>query len=178
MDELRMILLQHRDKYPSMTFIDYLKLIYQNVFGPHHFADRPDLEGIINGIFKEVELVEGSNPDLFVDIGNDYVRVDLRVINQQIITAEELGKHFFESMKKIPSTSDIRRFREKVNLLLLIIDQGLISISLSEKSAVLSKLDYSCLAPFSHSKIYKEAYQPHYRVIEKHLLDKYRNISK
>jgi len=170
MDELKTILLKHRDKYPLMTFIDYLKIIYQNTFGPGHFGSGPSLQMLIDAIKSEAMVATSNTGALLVDIGFDYVRVDLQVIRQNLMTAETLGKIFHESMKKLPGKDDIHAFRERVDMLVDMIDQGLITLSQVEQRAVLAKIDFDHPAPLTHSNQYREAYQPHYRVVSKTIL--------
>ena len=69
------ILLEHYNKYPQMEVVDFIKLIYQNSFGPRHMH-KPSKEMATKYINEEMKNVN-NEVDLTEDIGNGYIRVYL-----------------------------------------------------------------------------------------------------
>ena len=50
------ILLEHYNKYPKMELVDFIKLIYQNSFGPRHMH-KPTKETVTKYITEEMNYV-------------------------------------------------------------------------------------------------------------------------
>ncbi len=170
METIGKIILEHMHKYPLMRIGDYVKLIYQNTLGPYHFTYEPSLLQIIRGIEEELMLAHNHSEDWFTEIGNGYLRVDLGVVHNKIMTVQELGKAFLLSMGKIPTKDDFLSFKENLMVFQEMIDEGFVPIDLNEAKYYIFSLDLDNPKPRGHSKIYKNAYNPHYRVVLKDLI--------
>ncbi|MFW5889211.1 MAG: hypothetical protein ACOCUD_02400 [Bacillota bacterium] len=169
---MKEIILKHSVKYPLMEVRDYLKLFYQNSFGPKHFSDNPSLDNIIKYIETELTDYKISNTNIIENIGNDFVRVSLDIIKKQAIEIEKLAKAFQASMNKglidLQKSHDL--FNKQVKILVDLIKSK--EIKLDKKSAIKFIEDYldKGIKPLSHSEIYRKNYHPHYRVIHKKYL--------
>lgn len=176
MDDLCKILFQHRDSYPLMTFNDYLKLIYQNTFGPRHFVESPDRNRIIDEIKKETKLYKDGSRQGVVDIGFGYVKVDLTLIKENKLTVEELGQAFIRSGENPLTRDNYLVFRERTVALLRLVEEGSIPVSVINARKTMTTIDFENPTPISHSLQYRKAYKPHYRVVKTENLPKIQSI--
>ncbi len=166
------ILLSHYKKYPLMEVEDYIKLIYQSVFGPHHFQENPSIETVRLWIERELSSVKLSY-NLIEDIGNDYVRVHLGVILKNKIATEEVVEAFVNSMNDYLNldSADIM-FNLGINHLKLFY---LNNYERTKAEAAIIQIDEylkSGVRPIHHSQTFRDNYHPHYRVIAKKYLIK------
>ena len=111
-----------------------------------------------------------QSEDYFTDIGNGYFRVDLGVIDHNIMTLEDLGEVFLLSIEKTPTKTDLSRYKSNLTLLLNLIRDGVIPIDFLEAQAFISVFDLNSPEPIGHSDRFKQTYNPHYRVVMKELL--------
>jgi hypothetical protein len=173
MDDIRTVLLKHYDRYPLMELGDFLKLIFQDTFGPRHFSANPSLETIRSYLAEELNTAE-INPavPLVEDIGGNYVRVSLDCVRLGKVSAEDLASMFFVSMSHCPVFNDrsIRQFKEKTGLLLALIQTGDIRLPYETCRASILAYNEGGIRPTHHSQIYNQMYHPHYRVIHKTFL--------
>lgn len=51
---LKDVLLKHYQRYPEMKIEDYVKLIYQQTFGPAHFSKKADYVHTLSYLIKEL----------------------------------------------------------------------------------------------------------------------------
>lgn len=161
--ELREILQSHAQRYPLAQPQDFVKLVYQNEFGPGHLIF--DGKKTVEYLLEEMERV---TPDptlpLLEDIGNGLVRVNLAALPEDY-PLHSLCTDFI--MTASLHRGSMERFREKINLL---------HIFVAENELAFSHIDFGDFAiPYvnagcpmvSHSQVYKEAYSPAYRVVRK-----------
>ncbi|MFO7969108.1 MAG: hypothetical protein R6U15_03210 [Candidatus Izemoplasmatales bacterium] len=167
---MKNIFIKHNLKYPLMEISDYLKLIYQNSFGPKHFAKDLTLDNIIKYLREEYENdLTGDNINIIEDIGNDYVRVSLKIIDKQKLKLENLAIAFYKSMdsKVIDYNNSKMLFNKQIELLIDMIKTGEIKLDKEKAISFIKEYLNNGIKPISHSKIYKKNYKPHYRVIHK-----------
>ncbi len=156
------ILLEHYQKYPKMELIDFIKLIYQNSFGPRHMHN-PSKETVLKYFDEEIKVVTNET-DLIEDIGNGYIRVYL----SKETNIEKLSNDFLNSMIEDTYTeTNIRIFYRKLNVLIKLIKKGSIKLPKKESINFVNEYLSNGINPVRHSKIYNELYSPHYRVIKK-----------
>lgn len=156
------ILLIHYKRYPQMELNDFIKLIYQNSFGPRHMHN-PTNEDVIRYLNKEMELITNEN-EIIEDIGNGYVRVYL----SKETNMEKLSNNFLNSMAEDTYTeTNIRIFYRKINVLIKLIKKGSIKLPKKESINLVNEYLSNGINPVRHTKIYNELYKPHYRVIRK-----------
>lgn len=160
--ELAYTLINHYLRYPLSEIEDYLKLIFQHYYGPQHLVSENDEEKLQNYLYSEIKTINKPNDYYFDDIGNGFTRFDLRLIETDD-DLKRLTLAFIKTCRKItaPPTS----FQDGVNLLKTLIDNKVIPLA--------KEVDFEqYLHPrmHSHSKIYKEMYDPHYRLIRSNLI--------
>lgn len=156
------ILLEHYQKYPQMELNDFIKLIYQNSFGPRHMHN-PTKEDVIRYLNKEMELITNEK-ETIEDIGNGYVRVYL----SKETNMEKISNNFLNSMAEDTYTeTNIRIFYRKINVLIKLIKKGSIKLPKKESINLVNEYLSNGINPVRHTKIYNELYKPHYRVIRK-----------
>ena len=156
------ILLEHYQKYPQMELNDFIKLIYQNSFGPRHMHN-PSKEDVLKYLDEEIKVVTNET-EIIEDIGNGYVRVYL----SKETNIEKLSNYFLNSMIEDTYTeTNIRVFYRKLNILIKLIKKGSIKLPKKESINLVNEYLSNGINPVRHTKIYNELYKPHYRVIRK-----------
>ena len=156
------ILLEHYQKYPQMELNDFIKLIYQNSFGPRHMHN-PSKEDVLKYLDEEIKVVTNET-EIIEDIGNGYVRVYL----SKETNMEKLSNVFLNSMAEDTYTeTNIRVFYRKLNILIKLIKKGSIKLPKNESINLVNEYLSNGINPVRHTKIYNELYKPHYRVIRK-----------
>ena len=150
------ILNYHFKKYPLMQAEDIYKLAYQFYFGPAHFIN--DKEKAYNYLLNEAK--ECSSKEIEITDLGEYARYSL--INDKEYL-DKLFNAFYESTKvsKKPVDGFIKILDICTNYLKEkegIYDEFLILLKKMEE------LNYPAI---SHSQIYKDNYNPHYRLVKK-----------
>ncbi len=153
--------------HPLATLIDIYKLFYQSAFGPGHIITN---ENIARQYFDlEINSTQEWDPTYnWQDISfyNNYYRVNLKVIADQIIGRDELFEAFLNSQYLEVNLTD-KQWQEEwkwiQNILLLNYPD------LRKNTREIDYLDY-ILAGFNHythhSEIFKKHYSPHYRIVD------------
>lgn len=160
MEELKAILIAHAKRYPLMQPTDAVKLIYQNEFGGGHLIR--DEQACLNYLRREYDsIVKDPNAPLYEEIGNGIVRVNLAAVKPEDL--EQLGKDFIRSAAE--HTGSMEQFLQKLDLLRLVTRSGYFKFGILELECHLSEYIQSGCPMVSHSEIYRNAYQPAYRVI-------------
>ena len=156
------ILLIHYNRYPQMEITDFIKLIYQNSFGPRHMHN-PTKDAVLKYLDEEIKVVTNET-EIIEDIGNGYVRVYL----SKGTNIEKLSNDFLNSMIEDTYTeTNIRVFYRKLNVLIKLIKKGSIKLPKKESINLVNEYLSNGINPVRHTKIYNELYKPHYRVIRK-----------
>ena len=149
-NELREILKFHCGKYPLMQVRDAVKLIYQNEFGGGHFI--ADESASLAYLKEEISKIKTDETPI-VNIGNGTARINITTLPH--VT---LNRLFVVSANKCHG--DIESFKSKLNLIYeLPFDKDEIDNYLKQYSAA----GYPAV---SHSEIYRNAYNPAYRIID------------
>jgi len=160
MEELKQILTDHAKRYPLMQPADGVKLIYQNEFGGGHLIT--DEEACLNYLQREYASVEKDpTAPLYEEIGNGIVRVNLAAVKEEEL--EQLGKNFIASAAKHKGSED--SFLQKLEVLKQLTSEGVFSFSPKELEEYLSEYRSAGYPAVSHSKQYRQAYKPAYRII-------------
>ncbi|MCF7930725.1 MAG: hypothetical protein K9L02_04345 [Acholeplasmataceae bacterium] len=162
------ILMNHYHMYPLMQIQDFIKLIYQMVYGPKHFSNNPSLEQIILYLKSELLVLEDNKSDEYIeDIGNGYVRIYLNHSFNHEGKLNWIAVTFYESMML-----ELENPEQLKNLFLSAIDDFLNlvksnDIKLDEANCRLWLDTYleQGIRAISHSETYRNTYKPHYRVV-------------
>jgi hypothetical protein len=159
--------------YPHSTLQDLYKNFFQDVYGPGHLLS--DTSAAMDYLRAELKMVkERSLVQTAEGTGykNRFVRVDLFPVSEGIIPFEEFSNAFTESAKKF-DVPEIEEWKDEWKKILSVIESMDIQLKDFEKDkqmidGVLSQGKFVV----HHSPGYSEAYDPHYRLIEKEIYRK------
>ena len=156
MKELEKIILLHTQRYPEMQAVDYIKLLYQNEFGPGHLVKEP--EKTLQWIRSEYESLTGNAVEKLEPIGNGLVRVHLNYLAENQL--EALNEAFKESANVFKG--DMDSFKEKIELLRNLAMQDKLNVTIQQLDDYLKDYEFTMV---SHSEKFRKSYSPAYRVV-------------
>lgn len=160
MEELEQILREHAKRYPKMQPTDAVKLLYQNEFGGGHLIK--DAQACLDYLRREYASVEkDTSIPLYEDIGSGIVRVNLAAVNAEEL--ELLGQAFLRSAAE--HTGSPAGFLKKLDVLHQLTAQGIFAFGTDDLDAYLAKYKKDGYPAVSHSREYREAYAPAYRIV-------------
>ena len=159
--------------YPKSRLLDIYKSCFQDYMGAEHLvSDRERVKA-----YFDEELQTTSFDDLMpwysepCGVNGQYIRVSIRAIKENLIAEDMLLDAFIRSAnsEKRPTVESWRdRWRKIVDT----IDQ--LELNLPNYQQVRAFID-SILSvgkyANSHSPEYREAYRPHYRIVEKSIFE-------
>lgn len=161
------ILLAHADRYPRMEPRDAVKLIYQNEFGGGHLIR--DKQACLEFLRKEyISVPQDPGIPLLENIGNDMLRVNLAALDAHGISPETLGQAFIASAATHYGCMD--SFLTKLSRLTTLTAAEKMPFSSDALLQYLEDYKQAGFPPVSHSEIYRSAYHPAYRVVQKEYL--------
>ena len=145
---------------------DVVKLIFQSVYGATHFAKNPSKERIFQGLVQECQDIEHIYDQHIVKLANGYIRVPIQLVSEKHYN--DFSEMFYQSMMiKGNLIKQQKRFNKALNQLIQHIKkQKLKPFDQKEIYWILNHV-INGFPLLSHSKQYKTAYHPHYRVISK-----------
>ena len=159
------------ERFPELSITDLYKFFYQGEFGPNHFID--DRKSAEIWLTKELESIEDEQVPILYNVGlsDNFLRVDLRFIKQQIISMEELFEMFLKSTKK-----QVKYDKAQWSKLWVIIHHELLNCTdicyksnLDDIARVNNALESDDMS-IHHSNHFKKLYKPHYRLISRKIL--------
>lgn len=159
------------ETYPESRLQDLYKSFFQDRFGPGHIIrDRQSaLEYILSEI-AEADTLAGPRTEPCGWQGN-YTRVNLSVITDGLISAEELTNALMASAKEV-KPEDIEHWKDEWAEIVAIIEKDHPDIpDLAEDKSKIEELLSSGQYAYHHSAAYEAAYHPHYRIIASSVLD-------
>ena len=160
MEELKVILITHANRYPLMQPQDAVKLIYQNEFGGAHLIR--DEEACLNYLRREyADLEKDPSAQLYEEIGNGIVRVNLAAVKPEDL--EQLGRDFIRSAAEHTGTMD--SFLQKLDVLRKLTLEDTFSFDSQKLENYLFEYGNQNYPIVSHSEAYREEYRPAYRII-------------
>ena len=159
--------------YPKSRLLDIYKSCFQDYMGAEHLvSDRQRVKA-----YLDEELQTTSLDDLMpwyyeaCGVNGQYVRVSIRAIKENLITEDVLLDAFTRS-----ANSDMRPtvefWRDRWHKIVGTIDQMELNLPNYQQDrefidSILSVGKYA----ISHSPEYREAYRPHYRIVEKGIFE-------
>lgn len=159
------------ETYPESRLQDLYKSFFQDRFGPGHIIrDRQSaLEYILSEI-AEADTLAGPRTEPCGWQGN-YIRVNLSVITDGLMSAEELTDALMASAKEV-KPEDIEHWKDEWAEIVAIIEKDHPDIpDLAEDKSKIEELLSSGQYAYHHSAAYEAAYHPHYRIIASSVLD-------
>ena len=159
--------------YPKSRLLDIYKSSFQDYMGAEHLiSDRQRVKA-----YLDEELQTTSLDDLMpwyyepCGVKGQYVRVSIRAIKENLITEDVLLDAFIRSAN-IDKRPAVESWRDRWHKIIGTIDQMNLNLLNYQQDrefidSVLSVGRYA----ISHSQEYREAYRPHYRIVEKSIFE-------
>jgi len=162
MTNFERVLLSHLKRYPLMGPEDCAKLIYQSEFAGGHMIAHP--ERSLEWIRRELAETPALSGEIYEDIGGGMVRLHLGPAKAAGMSAEEINQRFVSSANKAGGTGEGQE--QKLCLLEQLCREGITPFFGEELTAFMKKYRAEGCPALHHSKRYREAYHPHYRVVK------------
>ena len=160
--------------YPESRLLDIYKSCFQDYMGAEHLvSDRQRVKA-----YLDEELQTTSLDDLMswyyesCGVNGQYIRVSIRAIKENLITEDLLLDAFIRSAnsEKRPS---VESWRDEWHKIISTIDQMEIGLPrLGQDRAFIDSILTVGKYAISHSPEYREAYRPHYRIVEKGIFER------
>ena len=157
------------ESYPQSRLLDIYKSCFQDYMGAEHLVSDKDRVKVYLDEELNTTTLDELMPWYYEPCGIDgnYVRVSIRAVKEGIITEELLLDAFIRSANN-PRRPTIEAWRDRWHEIIGTIDEMHLNLPnyLEDKQfidSVLSKDKYA----ISHSPEYREAYHPHYRIVER-----------
>lgn len=159
--EVFQIVKKHLELYPEMQPQDVIKLLYQRNFGPEHSIDNPQVA--LAQLQKEAsEVVISESEPLHVSIGNAFVRLNLnRAFHDYSL--EQINDMFVRSAGVIHGS--MSQFLADIKLVGRNLDGLKTDFNMDNYTEFVSWYRSQAYPAVHHSPIYRQKYQPHYRVV-------------
>ena len=154
--------------YPQSTLQDVYKAFYQEHFGPEHMIT--DTAAVRKYLDHELTVMGDERGALYyepIGLEGNYVRVYLKAVKDNLITAQELLQAFLDSAaaRQEPAVE----WDAKWNTIVEVIDAIKPGFGDSERD-LLHKASLENQA-VHHSRAYNAAYHPHYRIIHRNIFE-------
>lgn len=167
---LQMALERYMDNYPEARLQDIYKTFYQDHFGPGHMIT--DTAMVRQYLYSELYGNDVSWVIYYEPTGREgrFVRVFLNTVADSLISAEELLDAFIRSANEYqePKTEWVTEWNEIVKT----IRENWIPVEgFEEDEPKLSEAARNNQA-MHHSRAYKDAYNPHYRIVRRDIFEK------
>ena len=160
--------------YPKSRLLDIYKSCFQDYMGAEHLvSDRQRVKAYLDEELNTISF-DDLMPWYYEPCGIDscYYRVSIRAIKEGIITEDQLLDAFIRSANSETRPS-VESWSDRWHMIIGTIDQ--IKLDLpdfqEDKQFIDSVLSVGKYA-ISHSPEYREAYHPHYRIVERNIFEK------
>ena len=156
--------------YPESTLQDIYKSFYQEHFGPGHIIS--DTASARRYLMRELSEMGETQSPYFEPTGSqgDYVRVYLSAVADNLITAEQLLDAFVRSANS--RQKPVVSWMEKWQAIISIIQANKIELKGFETDLPLLTEAARNNQVVHHSRSYNEAYNPHYRIVERSIFER------
>lgn len=162
------------ETYPKSRLLDIYKSCFQDNMGAEHLvSDRQRVKAYLDEELQSTSL-DSLMTWLYEPCGVDgrYVRVSIRAIKEGLIKEDMLLDAFIRSANTSERRS-IESWRDRWHVIISTIEQMQLLLPNYDKDkqfieSILSAGKYA----ISHSPEYREAYHPHYRIVEKGIFER------
>ena len=159
--------------YPKSRLLDIYKSCFQDYMGAEHLvSDRQRVKA-----YLDEELQTTGLDDLMpwyyepCGVNGHYVRVSIRAIKENLITEDMLLDAFIRSANS-DKRPTVESWRDKWHKIIGTIDQMELNLpSYQQDRAFIDSILSIGKYAISHSPEYREAYRPHYRIVEKGIFE-------
>lgn len=142
----------HWERYPAMEPQDFCKLAFQSEFGPAHMVQSPDK--VLAALMEEREAA-GMAPIAPEPIGNGLCRFHITQALSSLWELPLIGRMFAWTMTRTEGTAE--GLSEKLDQLAFLPVPGM--------EDYLERYRREGCPSLHHSEVYRNAYDPHYRVL-------------
>lgn len=147
-------------RYPALTAQDLVKSLYQSVFGCGHFVGEAGRRYLSD----ELASLVAAKPAGFVEpIGPDYCRIHLSGLAESGLAPDTLFSLFALSSREPAGSMDT--FLAGLARLETLIDSGALPLDAAASREFLEKYRAAGCPATHHSKAFRAAYAPAYRVV-------------
>ena len=157
--------------YPKSHLCDLYKSLFQDQFGPEHII--ADTASAGEYIRWELKNMADNNDVLYEPTGyeGNYYRVNLKVIQDSIISYQDYFAAFLESSKgsAMPKVEDWKEEWSKIYS--IVKEERHALVNFDKESQIIDSLLAKGSYAYHHSKDYFTAYHPHYRIIKKEIFE-------
>ena len=159
--------------YPKSRLLDIYKSCFQDYMGAEHLvSDRKSVKAYLDEELNTTSLDE-LMPWYYEPCGIEscYYRVSIRAIKEGIITEDQLLDAFISSANSETRPS-VESWSDRWHMIIGTIDQMKLDLPdfQEDKQFIDSVLSVGKYA-ISHSPDYRNAYHPHYRIVEKRIFE-------
>lgn len=160
------------ERYPQATLQDVYKSFFQDYFGPAHIMSSR--EAVKTYIESELSMVDGGDADYYEPCGwrGNYVRVNLSIIADSVITVDELVDAFVASAAEVSPELIDDWTRQWAHVQSVVASVAPEMAGFESDAARIAELLGDGKYVVHHSQKYNESYQPHYRIIRRDLFDR------
>ena len=160
--------------YPQSRLLDLYKSCFQDYMGAEHLVS--DRQGV--KAYLDEELNTTTLNDLMpwnyepCGIDSNYYRVSIRTIKENVISENMLLDAFIRSANT-PKRLSVEEWSKRWHVIIGTIDQMQLGLPYyqQDKAFIDSILSVGRYA-ISHSPEYREAYHPHYRIVERGIFER------
>ena len=155
--------------YPESTLQDIYKSFYQDRFGPGHMISDTASARIY--LMRELSEMNEASTVYYELTGNDgrFVRVYLSAMADGLITADKLFSAFVRSANMAKAETDwVAEWQAIVDI---ITKYGIQVKGFETDAPLLDEASRNHQA-VHHSQAYNAAYHPHYRIVERNIVEK------
>ena len=160
--------------YPKSRLIDIYKSCFQDYMGAEHLvSDRQRVKAYLDEELNTTSL-DNLMPWYYEPCGIDssYYRVSIRAIKESLVSEDLMLNAFIRSAnsEKLPS---VESWSERWHKIIGTIDQMKVDMpNYQEDKQFIDSVLSSGKYAISHSPDYREAYHPHYRIVERNIFEK------
>ena len=157
------------EQHPQTTLQDIYKSFYQDRFGAEHMIS--DTAAVREYLLYELAVSAADtmpNP-YYEPVGahGRYMRVYLRCVNEGLLTAEQLSDAFIRSAR--PSEQPQQSWAEEWTEIEQTAQQ--VGVAFTDEDSRFFRQAADSLWAVHHSDAYRNAYHPHYRIVERTIFE-------
>ena len=160
--------------YPKSRLLDIYKSCFQDYMGAEHLvSDRERVKA-----YLDEELQTTSFDDLMLwysepcGVNGQYIRVSIRAIKENLIAEDMLLDAFIRSANS-DKRPTVESWRDRWHKIIGTIDKLELNLpNYHQDRAFIDSILSVGKYAISHSPEYREAYRPHYRIVEKSIFEK------
>ena len=160
--------------YPQSRLLDLYKSCFQDYMGAEHLvSDRQRVKA-----YLDEELSTTTLDDLMpwnyepCGIDSNYYRVSIRTIKENVISEEMLLDAFIRSANT-PNRPSVEEWSNRWHVIIDAIDQMQLGLpNYQQDKAFIDSILSAGKYAISHSPEYREAYHPHYRIVERSIFER------